>query len=115
MSFINHPLWPELKPYLRVEKAAKDTKKSRVRIEVLPLPPELRKKALAAWSPCVACAAEMHPIRARKGPNKRKPRPPVHLYFAAACPLNEDFGCSRGAAARDEYNAIAKALKKGKP
>lgn len=110
MSFTLHPLFPKLRPFMHAEHARPDTRNSRVRIEVSHLPSGLLAEALKALSPCVACGTPMHPIRARRGPNLRRDSPPVHLYFAAACPLDVNVGCSRGTAARDEYERVKYAL-----
>ena len=112
MSFVTHRIWEEVRPYLRADRAAKDSANSRYRIEVQPMPRALQRRALAARSACPACGTLMHPIRARRGPPARGDNHRTdHLYFAATCPQSENISCSRGAAARDEYDAVARALR----
>lgn len=110
MSFTRHPLWSELAPYFRIERCAGDGwRKPRVRLEVKRLPPELLTKALTATMGCVACGAEISPIRQRHAPPGRGPEN-VSLYFACCCALAVRVGCSRGTAAHTEYERIAAAL-----
>ncbi len=99
MSIVFHPLWPKLHRYFRVEVYDKDGghRQPRIRIELTKMPEKLREKALALQMPCVACGQPMHPIRARGD---------GALYYAAACPLDVNIGCSRGKAAKLEYNRI---------
>lgn len=106
MSFINHEMWPVLRPFFKVEIYTRDggAGNPRVRIELKKLPEPLVFVALKVKTDCVTCGKQIHPIRQRRPPgNKRSDVVGTHMYFAAACPLSENIGCSRGTAARDEY------------
>lgn len=110
---LRHPLWPELKPYLRAEAAGEGERhRRRYRIEVERLPVVLLPEALALKVPCCACGRRIHPIRKRRPPgNKRSRRQSAAgLYYAAACPLAQCVGCSRGIEAKANYAAMAAAL-----
>lgn len=101
-----HPLWKQLRKYIKIEKYAPDGGHARPRIRIewySDMPPELQHKAVVAHMPCVACGAAIHFIR-RRGKAKRGSA--GHLYYACSCPLNVNIACSRGAAARDEYDAV---------
>lgn len=105
MSIMSHALWPQLQKYFRIDRVRKsDSAKSRVRIEIDDLPPSLEVHALHMTMGCVECGRPIHPIRARKAPSKRSQA--RGLYYAATCPLTVRIGCSRGAAAKDEYVLI---------
>lgn len=109
MSLVDSKIFPLVRPYLRVEVYTRDggAANPRVRIEVRGAPPVVVACLLAHTEPCVACGAKMHPFRARKAPAKRGTA--TGLYFAAACPLSCNIGCSRGEAAKLEYLAIRSA------
>ena len=113
MSLTTHKMWGELVPFIKLEQAV-DSRNPRFRIEVNRLPPDLESRALATTMPCVKCSADIHPIRARKGANLRRSTQPVHLYFAAACSMEDNIGCSRGKEARAEYGAVIAAVQKYK-
>jgi len=93
-----------VEPYRR-EKLASNRKKARVRIEVLPMPLFLEHRALFFTMPCVACGAAIHPFR-RRGKAGRGAT--GRMYYAPSCPLDVNIGCSRGAAAKKEYEDIRK-------
>ncbi len=104
--------WAEVKPYLRLELYARDTKAKdpRIRIEMHKMPPELWARALAFTMPCVCCDAVIHPFRER---HDRASSRQQHIYYAPSCPLTENIGCSRGEDARDEYVRIRTELGDG--
>jgi hypothetical protein len=102
-------IWPELRPYVVIEKYVRDggsAKNARHRIELRALPWELRSRALAVTMPCVSCGGTIHPFRDRRSPAKRG-RANGHVYFACCCPLETNISCSRGGEARDEYVRVA--------
>lgn len=101
-GFQAHPLWPRLREYFRVEVYDRDgsARRPRIRIEVNTPRGALLGEALAATMPCVACGKSIHPIRLRETGGRGHSG---HLYYAACCPLEVRVGCSRGAAAREEY------------
>jgi hypothetical protein len=102
----SHRLFQQFKPYLRIETYAPDGghKHPRIRIEWKSMPPMLRQMALAATMPCVSCGQPINFIRSRNAESKRSTS--GHLYYACSCPLSVSIGCSRGAAAKDEYLAV---------
>jgi hypothetical protein len=101
-----HKLWNQLHNYIKIETYSPDGghARPRIRIEWNPMPPALRRSALAASMSCVACGSAIQFVRARKQPPGRGT--PGALYYAPTCPLNVNMGCSRGAAVRDEYLAV---------
>lgn len=105
VGILHHPIWPDLQPFIRIEVYGRDggPDNPRHRIEV-ETPPSgiLLRKFLAVEMPCVVCGRTIHPIREREGRG--------HLYFAATCELDVNYGCARSARARDEYNAVKKAM-----
>jgi len=109
-SVIDLTIWREIRPYVVIDKYRRDggsLKNCRHRIEIRELPEGLRRRALAATMPCVACGQEIHPFRERHAPTKRGHGGAI--YFAACCSLATNVGCSRGVAARDEYIRVADA------
>lgn len=110
MTILAHPLWPQLAQYFVAVRASRgDSAKQRVRIEVNAMPQGLYAVAIRATMPCVSCGRDIHPIRARKAPSKREDAT-SGAYYAAACPIAESVGCSRGAAASAEYSRIRQYL-----
>lgn len=105
-SITTHDAWPLVKPWIKIQRYGRDpgVHGARVRIEIVvrPRDADIERQLLALTMPCVACEREMHPIRERHG------RP--GLYYAATCPLDVSMPCSRGAAARDEYERVKKAV-----
>ncbi len=106
MSVLSHPLWPTLRPYIRIERYAPDGghRHPRIRIEVLSMPPSVERTMTKATMPCVACGASIHFVRTRR-PSKRGSAV-GHHYFAPTCPLEDNVACSRGAEAHAEYERI---------
>jgi len=105
VSILQHPIWPELQPFVRIEIYDRDGghEHPRHRIEI-DTPPSgiLLRKFLAVEMPCVVCGRTIHPLREREGRG--------HLYYAATCSLDVTFACARSAAARVEYDAIKAAV-----
>lgn len=103
MSIINHPFWPQLKPYCIIETYDRDGSANdpRVRIEFKKLPKTLTEQARSLTVDCASCGETINPIRARNSSAKRGSS--GHLYYAATCPLHKNIGCSRGKAAKEEY------------
>lgn len=111
MSFTLHRLWPDVRPYIKIEKYTREggTKNARIRIELKgSTPTSVKARALRTTMPCVACGKKIHPFRKRSAPSKRSES--GHVYYAATCPLDINLGCSRGKAAREEYNHIGRIL-----
>lgn len=106
MRLLAHRLWHSLKPYVVVEEC----KDGRARLELKPLPKDLRTEALRIKCPCVSCGASIHPIRNRRSKNQRSKTASAHLYIGVACPLSQRIGCSRGKAASLEYTRIRAAV-----
>ena len=111
MSIVQHPMWPELAPYIRIEMYGRDggPDTPRHRIEVVPPDRDTSVRWQALEMPCVACHRLMHPIRAR-APAKNTRGWPRHLYYAATCPLDVRKGCSKGKAAEEEYDRVKEAV-----
>lgn len=111
-SLVSSPMFAELAPYIRIETYARDGghQHPRKRIELAAhAPPQVVASALALQMPCVACGSIMHPFRQRSAASKRSHH--AHVYFAAACPLDVNVGCSRGHEARDEYLRVVEAVR----
>jgi hypothetical protein len=108
-SIIYHPFWPKLRPHIVIEVYDRDgsARDPRIRIEVRNLPDKLRPAALAMQVCCAnkKCTRPINPIRARKGPAKRGGAG-TNLYYAAACELDVDKGCSRTNDAKTEYKLV---------
>jgi hypothetical protein len=88
MSFVNHPDFPTLKPWIQIQVYGRDggPKKPRRRIELMnSTPRHIVLMALKLTMKCSACGREMHPFRFRKAA-LRGGDLPKHIYFAAACP-----------------------------
>lgn len=115
MSIQDRPIWRRLRPYFHIEVYDRDgsARRPRIRIEVNTPPPELLAEALQMTIPCVACGKSIHPIRMRVGHAGRGH--PGNLYYAPCCPLNVNVGCSRGAAAREEYERFRPMIPRDKP
>jgi len=106
MSIVQHPLWPEVKPFMRLEKYDRDGghQHPRYRIEVTaPTSGIVLRELLALEMGCVSCGRTIHPIRMRQGKHG-------HLYYAATCELAVNYGCARSSAARREYQTVKDAL-----
>jgi len=105
-SVTEHPLWPQLRPLVRVERYDRDGghRHPRHRIEVLdPADRSTRARLLAIEVECAAgCGRLIHPIRERRAWGT--------LYLAVACELSRRYGCARGRAAHDEYDRIVAAV-----
>lgn len=103
-----HVLWPSLKPHVVVEEC----KDGRARLELNnSLSRTLLTDALRMCVCCVACGADIHPVRSRKRPGNKRSKVVGHgLYLAVACPLPKRIGCSRGKEARSEYTLIRAAV-----
>jgi len=115
MSFVDHPRFAEVAPFFVVEVYDRDGGHTspRVRLEVHPPDATTGLRWLTLAMPCVECGAAIHPIRQRAGESARGgPKKPslLHLYFAPTCPLAVSLRCSRGAAARDEYIRVRRAV-----
>ena len=113
MALMDHPLWSELLPYIRIEIYGRDggPKHPRHRIEVDDLPMPLRTKALACEVGCISCGRSIHPVRQRQV-TRRGIRQSHRgaLYYANSCPIEVRVGCSRGDAARDDYQRVRRAV-----
>lgn len=111
MSMTKHPLWPQIREYVRIEIYSRDgIKHPRMRIEFKSgMPHRLRSRLLAATMPCVACGSRIHFARTRAAKTKRG-TPHQHLYYAVTCPLDVNIGCSRGKAAAAEYSRVENQL-----
>lgn len=108
--FSDSALFQLLKPYIEIEIYDRDGGHvhPRRRIELSKrAPSEVVALALAFETPCAACGEPIHCWRARAG-GKRGGT--AHLYFAAACPLSVNVGCSRGYAASSAYASLCDAV-----
>jgi hypothetical protein len=91
MTLFEHPIWPRLRPYAHVTEGRKN-------LDFLGVPEALRAEALAVLVSCVACGAQIHPLRLRaKSQRSRIARTAVEkrLFYAATCAQDEMPGCSR--------------------
>ena len=107
VTILQHPLWPELLPYMLPQQKGDDGK---TRLEVLAMPDALTRMAVLLEVKCPACGLPMHPIRAR-AEAQRGEHLAQNLYYAAACSLRDDVACSRSAAAHDEYLRVVDAVR----
>jgi hypothetical protein len=109
MGLVQSSFWERIGPFVVVERVAGDKVggRSRVRIELSSrTPPDLVREALAFTMPCVACGKDIFPFRKRNADSKRSQHTKDNIYFAAACPLRVNVGCSRSAEARTEYESV---------
>lgn len=98
-SIIFHPQWEHLKGYLHVVEYDKDGghKEPRIRIDFLGLPERFARHLVLIEMLCVSCQRPIHPLRRRLGDDWDR------LYYAPACALEKNLGCSRSRAAELEY------------
>jgi hypothetical protein len=105
MSILSHYEWPILRPWIRIERYARDTGRrgARVRLEIeRPDDGRVLRRLLAIVMACVSCGRDVHPVRERGGRSG--------LYFAPTCPLDVTFGCARGPKASREYLDVRAAV-----
>ena len=113
-SIVDHPLWPELRPYVKIQYCPQDTvvkktgRKPRFRIEFRKLPAELAVKALDIMVACPACGKAHDPVRQRKGKAKRPEAEKLvgAIYYGATHRIKENESCSKGNASSVEYQRI---------
>ena len=111
---VGSEIWEEARPWIQLQRYLREggSDNPRIRIEVSnDAPFALLRRLVATEMPCVACGEAMHPFRSRKPKGDKRGGTPQHLYYAAACPLKVNIGCSRGRAASDEYEHIVSSLK----
>ena len=112
-SVVDHPLFPKLVPFLKIEKYARDggTNKPRRRLEIRTsdMPMKLQRQMLEMKVACVRCGAAIHPFRPRLRGSSNRTELPRCVYLAVACPLDVNIGCSRGKAAKQAYIDIESA------
>lgn len=110
-------LFNAVAPHIRIEIYARDgghlNPRKRIELDAGNLSSELRRRVLAFTMPCVACGRTINPFRVRAATSKRGGS--NHVYFAAACPLHVEVGCSRGLAARNEYIQVSNAILSHQP
>lgn len=113
MSIVDHPQWAYIRPHVKIEIYGRDggPHNPRHRIEITPPDATTAYHLMQITMPCVACGRTMHPIRERSVTGGGR----GHLYYAAACPLDENVGCSRGQDAHDEYLRVKQAIESGDP
>lgn len=106
VSITKHPLWPLLKPLVRIEFYGPDggPDDPRHRIEVVAPSDDAADLLCTLEMACVKCGRAIHPIRRRAGDHRR------HLYYAATCPLDVCLPCSRGGEASAEYDRVRDAV-----
>lgn len=98
-SIIYHPVWKDLEAYLHVVEYDKDGghKEPRIRIDFLGMTERWSRHLVLIEMLCVSCQRPIHPLRRREGDGWDR------LYYACACPLEKNKGCSRSRAAALEY------------
>ena len=105
-GIVGTSFWQVIGKYIKMEPYEREgggVWNPRERIELWPMPADVRRQALAHVQPCVACGAPIHPFREREGSGG-------HLYYAATCPWSQNLRCSRGRAAREEYRRVSDAV-----
>ncbi len=101
-SILDHPLWPELLPCLRV--TSRGGSKS-VRIDVLVGSTKAKREAfLAIEIRCCHCGAMMHPVRTRRGYVTTP-------FLNVSCSNDAQPGCCRGGNASEEEKRVVAAIK----
>lgn len=95
---LQHERWPLIRSLIRHSQYDRDDGRHRFDIDV---PREHKSLLLNIRVECVTCGRLMNPIRQR---NSSSP----HAYIAVACPLTVSPRCSKGRAASDAYEAIAR-------
>ena len=98
-------------PFIVIEDYSRDGghENPRHRIE-LRAPLEVQDQAVDFMTGCAACGTPIRPFRQRNGVNLRGPST-GGVYFASACDLQTNIGCSRTQAAADEYLRIIAAVR----
>lgn len=107
VTLFEHAHWPLLLSLIRDERYGRDGghEHPRHRFEVVtPKDPAVTSHLLGMRVACCACGREIRPVRRRHGSRK------THLYLACTCELAVNYGCARGAAARDCYGRILAAV-----
>lgn len=110
-SVMAHPSWQtKILPCLRVERYRREGKgRGRPRIEVKAgLTSSMYTYLANITVACPRCGNEIHPFRFRKKGGGRVDT--NHMYYATACELKDDVGCSRSHQASDEFEAVADAV-----
>lgn len=102
MSILKEKFFKKIKPYVRCKR----TKNGDIKIEIDTPPEPLLTKMLDFKMKCIRCERVNNPFRMRRAPSLRKTATAKHIYYACSCKKNS--GCSRGNAARDEYEAVGK-------
>lgn len=85
MSIVNHPIWPEVRPFVHIHIYARDNGRHRIDIRT-PADRTLYRRFLDATMPCVVCQRPIHPIRGEKRGG---------LYYACTCEQKQSLRCSR--------------------
>lgn len=109
-SVCEHELWPQLAPYVVIEKPRKrgETHKPSARIELDRWTPDaLRLAALGMRVGCARCGMAISPFRKRtKGTGRADIR---HVYCAVACAFPR-LGCARSGLASSAVARIERAV-----
>jgi hypothetical protein len=80
MNLLEHPQWPELKPYVKLDPDMQTIDGDNVRYRIN-LTGELPEYLRDITIPCPKCGEAIHPVRG--------------TYVALSCPLGVRIGCSR--------------------
>jgi hypothetical protein len=100
MTLTNHPLWPNLLRFVRVQTYDRDGGHGnpRHRLEVRrPDDGTTRDQLLAMEVGCATCGRLMRPVR---------PRGDRSMFLNVACELSHSYACARTARAHREYERI---------
>jgi hypothetical protein len=106
LSITNSLLWPRLISYIKIEVYDRDggAPHARRRIEFRNIPDkDLMQAALLIEVACPCCGELNNPIRRRSDRS---------VYFAAACPLEKNYRCSRSRRCSAEYAVVVAAVEK---
>ena len=101
MSILKEKFFKKMEPYFHWSRI----KSGDLKIEIETPPAPLLAQMLKFKMPCIngGCPNMNRPFRVRKKPPLRKKAVAKHIYYACSC---GELGCSRGNAARDEYEEV---------
>ena len=101
MSILKEKFFKKMEPYFHCSRI----KSGDLKIEIETPPEPLLTQMLKFKTKCINCGRLTQPFRVRKKPPLRKKAVAKHIYYACSC---GELGCSRGNAARDEYEAVGR-------
>jgi hypothetical protein len=101
VSILKEKFFTKVEPYFHCSRI----KSGDLKIEIETPPEPLLTRMLKFKMKCIRCSKTNQPFRVRQKSPLRKTSTAKHIYYACSC---GNLGCSRGNAARDEYEAVGK-------